>query len=285
MLIMMTSLNLVSLSKSDIKYRVDVFPDGEPSLVVESELNHKEIEKVRITTRLSSMNDVFVLLQAIDILNRHGLDFNVYITYLMSMRMDRVMDWNRPYSLSIMANILKNAIGDHEIYVFEPHSKKTLDLLGAKEYTNEHTYMRQNLMSHVRENLAFDANTIVYPDDGARARYKTCNDSVCFKKKRDLATGNIIGLEFADKEDIDTIKIANNIVVIDDLCDGGRTFVGVAEKIREYNKHAKLTIIVAHAVNPVGIKNMSENYDRVIISNSYSDWKDVPENVEVVEIV
>lgn len=282
---MITSLNFVNASKSDIKYRVDVFPDGEPSLVIESELNHKTIEQVRITTRLSSMNDVFVLLQAVDILNRHGLDFNVYITYLMSMRMDRVMDWNRPYSLNVMTNILKPALQGHEIYVFEPHSKKTLDLLGASEYTTALTYMRQSIMMQTRSHLASDPNIIVYPDAGARSRYKVTDDSVCFEKKRDLATGNIIGLDFCDNEDKETIKYAKNIVVVDDLCDGGGTFVGVAKKIREVNPTANLVIVVAHAVNPVGIKNLSENYDEVIISNSYANWDNIAyDNVAVIDV-
>ena len=54
--------------------------------------------------------------------------FYLNLKYLMSMRMDRVMDFNRPYSLKIVANIL-NGFSCHKITIFSPHSDKSLDLI------------------------------------------------------------------------------------------------------------------------------------------------------------
>ena len=74
----MQTLNLTHVEKSDIKYHIDTFPDGEKSLVIDSNIDHKT-DCVNLITRLSSMNEIFVMLQATDILNRHGVVFDFYI--------------------------------------------------------------------------------------------------------------------------------------------------------------------------------------------------------------
>jgi len=77
------------------------------------------------------------------------------------------------------------------------------------------------------------------------------------------------------------------LVVIDDLCDAGGTFVGVASKIREINPNRRLAIFVTHMVNPKGITALSENYDEVYFTNSYLNWEnlELPSNVSVIKVV
>ena len=77
------------------------------------------------------------------------------------------------------------------------------------------------------------------------------------------------------------------IAVIDDLCDGGGTFAGIAKELRKLDSKRKLSIYVTHMVNPKGIQTLSENYDEVYFTNSYKDWQkeELPNNVTVIEIV
>lgn len=77
------------------------------------------------------------------------------------------------------------------------------------------------------------------------------------------------------------------LVVIDDLCDAGGTFVGVASKIKEINPNRRLAIFVTHMVNPKGITTLSENYDEVYFTNSYLNWEnlELPSNVSVIKVV
>lgn len=63
---------------------------------------------------------------------------------------------------------------------------------------------------------------------------------------------------------------------MDDLCDAGGTFVGIANKIREVNPDRKLAIYVTHMVNPKGI------------TNSYADWDEymkLPDNVRIIKVI
>lgn len=74
---------------------------------------------------------------------------------------------------------------------------------------------------------------------------------------------------------------------IDDLCDGGGTFKGIAQLLGFHYPDRERTIYVTHMVNPKGITTLSENYKEVYFTNSYKDWnkETLPDNVKVIEIV
>lgn len=74
------------------------------------------------------------------------------------------------------------------------------------------------------------------------------------------------------------------MLIVDDLCDGGGTFAGVAAAIREINPDAQIDIAVTHMVNPKGIETLSKNFRHVWFTNSYKDWENLPENVTMVDI-
>lgn len=281
----MQTLNLVHVDKSDIKYHIDTFPDGEKSLVIDSNIDHKT-DLISLVTRLSSMDEIFIMLQAADILNRHGIVFDLYISYLMSMRMDRVMDFNRPFSLRVVANMIKNC-GARNKYVLEPHSDRTLEELGAKKWVTQFDLIRDNSVKVRIDGLK--GSGLIFPDAGAKKRYSSTSGSiVCFAKKRDLSTGKIIELVPETKNDFNALTFSHDFLLIDDLCDGGGTFVGIANKVREINNYARLSILVTHLVNDRGLDNLSNNFDEVFITNSYKDWnliENLPRNVKVIDVV
>lgn len=83
------------------------------------------------------------------------------------------------------------------------------------------------------------------------------------------------------------------ILVVDDLCDGGGTFVGIAQKIRKYCPDRELNIFVTHMVNHKGIENLSKNFDHVYFTNFYYNWESgykvngmkFPENITQINII
>ncbi len=99
-------------------------------------------------------------------------------------------------------------------------------------------------------------------------------------KIRDVETGKITKFEFV----FDEIDKKRPILVIDDLCDGGGTFVGLAEEIRKHTK-VDIDIFVTHMVNPKGIENLSKTFRHVYFTNSYKDWENLPENCTMFEII
>lgn len=54
-----------------------------------------------------------------------------------------------------------------------------------------------------------------------------------------------------------------SLLIRDDLCDGGGTFVGIAEAIKKVQPDSKISIYIDHMVNPKGIENLSKTFDHV----------------------
>jgi len=109
---------------------------------------------------------------------------------------------------------------------------------------------------------------LICPDAGAVKKVgkylewnKNIVDVVYCTKTRDLSNGKI-DLKVLEPEKC----TGKNCVIIDDLCDGGGTFVGIASQI----KPAFLTLIVTHGIFSKGFKTLSEHdINHIITSDSY----------------
>lgn len=130
------------------------------------------------------------------------------------------------------------------------------------------------------EILARDGRLVIRPDSGDP------NSDVICSKVRDPKTGQLSGFKIENPEVIEK-NVNLPFVVIDDLCDGGGTFKGIAQLLGFHYPDRERTIYVTHMVNPKGIATLSENYKEVYFTNSYKDWnkETLPDNVKVIEIV
>lgn len=273
----MQVLNLIRPEKSTLKYKIIEFPDGEPHIVLEQDIDRKD--EVEVLCRITSPKDLFILMQLGDIFNRHAVEFYLVIFYLMSMRMDRVMSFNEAFSLNIVANMI-SSIKPSSVNILEPHSRVCKKLI-------ECSYV--GTIPTINYSTKFENCLYVLPDKGAWDRYRVPSHlRVCCSKVRDVSTGKLSGFKI---EDTSIPLIESNpeksLVVIDDLCDGGGTFAGIAAEIRKVAPDRKLSIFVTHMVNPKGIVTLSENYDEVYFTNSYKDWQNeiLPKNVKVIEVI
>jgi ribose-phosphate pyrophosphokinase len=266
----MQTLNLIKPEKSDIGYSIINFPDGEPHIVLE-EINRKE--SVKVICRITNPIDLFIVTQVGSILNRQGVMYSFDIKYLMSMRMDRVISFNEAYSLEIVLKMLK-MFNPISITVLEPHNDLAIFVNEGAGYPS------------IKPD--FSECLVVFPDKGTYERYKDWYDkAVICSKVRDISTGKLTSFSIDNPEILEEHP-DKPLVVIDDLCDGGGTFVGIAKLLNEKCPNRPKSIFVTHAVNPKGIDNMSKHYDNVYITNSYRDWADwviCPENVTVIDVV
>lgn len=254
-------------------FKVITFPDGEKHLKV-NELNPKEA--VDIICRITNSDDLFLLMQLSDIIQRQELVVRkLYITYLMGMRCDRVFSMNEAFTLKIITNVI-NSFNAVEVWIEEPHSLRTEMM--TKGYGHNIT------LEFVRKRLG--AYTVCLPDKGAYERYGRCGaDSyVICEKKRDVETGKLSGFAICD---VFNYSDNNEIVVFDDLCDGGGTFVGIAELLRKELAPKELVLVVTHAVQEAGLRKVASVYDKVYITDSYKDWSSVenlPSNINVLKL-
>lgn len=268
----MQTIDLIHPEKGNVKYEVICFPDGQRHFKVLSEIDRKE--NITIICRICNAEDLFLMMQALDVVNRHGINPEVNIAYLMGARMDRIMSFNEPFTLDVVVNALNRFKADFS--VLELHN---LSSIKRGEWFGV--------------DFDFDIYNKVrcFPDKGAydRSRFMRFYRShsqpqeVYCIKKRDVTTGKLSGFElYCGNIDINNKDVA----VTDDLIDGGGTFCGIAPLLREKNP-ASITLSVCHAIQLEGIKRVAEVYDQVIITNSYKDWEleDLPANVKVNDIL
>lgn len=262
----MQIINLINKDKGDIVYDIINFSDGEKHIKFITEINRKD--SVKVICRITSMDELFILMQVGDILNRMEVEWALIITYLMGMRMDRVMSFNEAFSLKIVAKTINDMHPD-AVFIVEPHSDRTLKLI------NNST----PLMNHFADAALVDKEynyMIVFPDAGAKFRYGKDLENrapvLTCHKKRDPATGKLSGFGIDNPEVLDEYPECNAFFVIDDLCDGGGTFCGIADQLKELRPDFHRTLGITHAVAARGIYKVMDYYNDLFITNSYADW-------------
>ena len=269
------TINLIHPDKSDVKFELGSFPDGEMHIKLLDDIDHKM--QYAVVCRIKSSDDLFVLQQIGDILNRHEVVFDLFIYYLMGARMDRVMNFNEAFSLKIIANVINDMKAD-KVYLFHPHSKAVYRLI------NNAYDMEENISMSTGEPSFNDEDTVIcYPDLGASERYAKNGiaNTMILRKKRDPNNkGAIVSMEIAQFP----MKKFKNVIIVDDLCDAGGTFVRAAKLIKEKYPDVKLGIFVRHLVNQAGLVNLVDNFDHVYITNSYTDWDEQTKSIDKVNV-
>lgn len=87
-------------------------------------------------------------------------------------------------------------------------------------------------------------------------------------KLRDIVTGNIIET-IVYKDDLN----GKDCLIVDDICDGGRTFIQLATALKQKNC-GKIYLIVTHGIFSSGFDDLSDNIDGIFCTNSVSDVRD-----------
>ncbi|WP_299245433.1 ribose-phosphate diphosphokinase [uncultured Aquimarina sp.] len=245
-----------------IEFTSFVFNGGEPHI----KISEKSISnEVTITHRLNSFNDVGLLLVATDALRRMDVKLiNVLIPYFPAARQDRVMVSGESLSVKVYADII-NAQKYNQVMVFDPHSEVTPALLNNVKVIENYEYVKQCL-DHINEEVV-----LISPDGGALKKiYKVSEylggiEVVECSKKRDVKTGKLSGFRVYEED----LK-GKHCVIVDDICDGGGTFLGLATALKEKNA-GKLSLVVSHGIFSKGFEALNTSFDTVFTTNSFRD--------------
>ncbi len=161
----MQIINFLYPEKSEIKYRIDTYPDSQSHLVLESEMDRRK--SLLIYTRLSNLNDIWILMQLADICHRQGIQISyLQIAYLFAARTDRLFSFNEALDLELVKKCLI-FVQAQQILVLDPHSKR---LITEGVIDNDWpAFFALEPGSNIPENVLF-------PDEGAYHRYSELFD-------------------------------------------------------------------------------------------------------------
>lgn len=247
------------------------FPAGEIGVKLTS--RRGEVSgTVRVTAFLQNSDDIMALLLTVDALRREHPkcnDIELTLPYIPYARQDRVCNEGESLSISVMASLI-NSCDFSRVYVYDPHSDVAPALI-----KNCTVIPQEDIFSKLF--YFWDITYIVAPDAGAykkahkfASKMGAAGVIVC-NKIRDTKTGKITGLSCS--EDV-TDKV---LFVLDDICDGGRTFIEVSNLLR--GKAASIFLGVTHGIFSKGVDVVADAYDGVYTTNSFcgvvpEEWND-----------
>lgn len=200
--------------------------------------------KIRLHCRLNSSDDFMMLCLAVDSLRHIDVSaIEVHIPYIPYARQDRVMIPGEPLSIKVFARLL-NSLNLQKVYTYDAHSEVSVALIENCQ-NSKNFEMVKNLL----ERLDLNDYYLVSPDLGAYKKISQLaqflgydKDLITGIKVRNLATGEILKTEI-DKADAE----GKPCIIIDDICDGGRTFMELAKVLKERNA-GNLYLIVSHGI-------------------------------------
>lgn len=270
----MVEINLTNLEKSSIKYKISQFPDGQQDIVL-NWIIYKG-EPVTIKSRFNSFKDLELIIATNKALKRLGVkEIHLTIPYLLGARSDRHFQYGgNSYLVDVIAPIL-NAQEFESVTVLDVHSDVAAACIkNLKTITNE-KLVRTSIIN-ICENLDIKKIVVISPDAGAQKKiYRSIDglaivkEVVTASKKRDVITGNITDTEVPLGEHSDYLDA--RFVIIDDICDGGRTFVEIAKKIKDRLPLSKIDLIVTHGIFSAGLDTLSTYFNSIYTTNSVLD--------------
>lgn len=255
-----------------INFEDFTFPAGEEHIRLD-EINGAN-RHATITTRLNSSSDIMKLLLATDALRRHGFEYiSAFIPYIPYARQDRVCNPGEALSIGVMADLLNEQWYD-KVFMLDPHSDVAPALIDDSVMISMDPFYKI-----IIEELGLrEFACLVSPDAGAEKKINhiaamlmngPCSNVNIVKagKIRDTKTGKIYA---TDVYATNTYLEGKTCVVIDDICDGGKTFIELGKALRA--KGAKqLILAVTHGIFSKTPEPIFEIFDKIYTTDSINN--------------
>jgi len=274
----MYTLNLVNPEKSDISFKHSKFPDGQQTIDITSAPAFVKSRDVKIYSRLNNFRDLEVIICANQALRELAVSsVSLYVPYFMGARSDRKFaEGGVNYLKQVICPII-NAQKFDSVIVLDPHSDVLEACLNNYEKIDNHLIVKNALTDIDNKDGAQDRIVLVSPDAGAYkkifdvARKFGIDKIITANKVRDMKTGNILRTEIPVLDQHEKHKY----VIVDDICDGGRTFIELAKAIHDSRPTAEVYLVVTHGIFSNGFLELSREIKKVYCTNSYSDRNDI----------
>jgi ribose-phosphate pyrophosphokinase len=264
-----------------IEYETFTFNGGEPHIKIKLNNNINTIEKndgrILITIRINSFNDLGLLFIAVDSIRKISPDskLSLFMPYFPGARQDRVMVDGEPLTSGVYVKLL-DSLKFESITSFDVHSDVVAGMFGV---------LNTKFINMDNHKFTLDCFKDIYPkyNDILNIPYLISPDAGANKKVHELGKFlsmiNPIEIVKCDKtRNVKTGLITNfmvhyddlggkDCVIVDDICDGGGTFLGLAKELKKKNS-GDLYLIVSHGIFSNGVENLLEHFKCIYTTDS-----------------
>lgn len=258
-----------------MNYEVKKYPDGTQYVTVNSFQDH-------IVFKINSYADLWTLKQVKDVYDHNKRELSITIPSLLDAQADRRFGNNESSGLKLVMDFI-NSLNFKYVFVFHPHNPEVVEagLNNCTVETNEH------FINEVLNTIYFDL-----ADERSQGKRKLEDDLILmssdaggFKplmklvdkldwqgevfsasKARQYVDGKSKLVQQIDKQDFG----GKDILIIDDICVYGGTFVGLAKMLRERNA-GKLYLAISHLTVPNPNPDLFKLFNKVFTTNSKFD--------------
>jgi len=251
------------------------FPAGEAHTKREEQRDLESVEIAILQPDADSIhNDLFALRMWKDYISRRDFEADqikvktvLILPYIPGARADR----GTPFGLEVYADFIADMYID-EIIAFDPHSTVSEEYIEG--YDNTTFLHPKDLFDQVHMRAILNGYTgIIAPDKGAVGRASAVANLaglpvITATKQRDEATGRLSNFH------IEGLEPDGTYLIVDDICDGGGTFLGLAAA--SGLRYGQLDLYVSHGVfSKNALENLSATFDYVYTTNSYNPKRDL----------
>jgi len=239
-------------------YNYLIFPAGEPQI----RITYADGPVLSIDYEHHAGNDllaeIFIILQLADALKPYGGLDELTINYCPFGRQDRRAVEGDTFALKVFADLI-NTMELPLVELMDPHSPVASSLIKNSKVIPQHEVLLPYFKQRKDNNFY-----LVSPDDGAITKTHLLHNEVgslgvlqC-SKKRDPHTGKLSGFTIPEWN----VPTYSDLVIVDDICDGGGTFIGLAQELRRISM-GKIILVVSHGLFTNGLELLNNHLNEV----------------------
>ncbi len=220
-----------------------IFPDGTSQVwkLPESIMSRRH---VFVKWDFTCEAEFIQLAQLKDLLEHNGVTANLELSYLPYGRQDKQIRNDQTFALRTFASLL-NSLHFYKVTCLDPHSSVAKELIEnfVAVYPVELFYVVRDIVN---------PDVVLFPDEGSKEKYSELLDfnSIYAEKQRNQLTGEIEGVTIIGN------PIDQKVLIFDDICDGGATFIRIAMMVRPIVK--ELNLFVTHGLFSKGLKPLKD---------------------------
>lgn len=215
---------MIRVGEISIPWGKSMFPDHSLLIKLDPDKMFDNRGAIKVEWLYEGDSELFTLICVKRHIDRHFSTREVVLDmpYIPHARMDRVKSDEDVFTLKYFAEVI-NSLNFKIVWVRDAHSNVSLALIDNVIDTGVEAYIRK------AAELA-GADAMFYPDEGAMKRYSDNSEKpyAFGMKKRDWKTGQILGLDIINAENI----VGKDVLIVDDICSRGGTFYHSAKALK-----------------------------------------------------
>lgn len=243
-----------------MSYEIKKYPDGTQYVKVNEFVDE-------LVFNINSYEDLWTLNQIKDVYNNNHFEIGLHIPCLLDAQADKRFNPDESSGLKLVCEFI-NSMKFKYVKVFHPHNPEVVEALLNNIIIIDNSLFINKVLANL--NLTNGEVSLISTDAGGFKPLMKLADKIQWEgevysasKSRKYEDGKSKLIQEIDRQDFN----GKDILIIDDICVYGGTFLGLAKMLRERNC-GKLYLAVSHITVESPNKELFEVFDKVFTTNS-----------------